>query len=102
MSPFIWLFNGAANSLLRVFGVSLSGGEVGHSPAEIRFLVMQAQRGTLDESDRAMSPEFDFHEEFGMYAAAHRGVARDATATEESLGALGAIAIRFTGLPRVA
>ncbi|HET6761083.1 MAG TPA: hemolysin family protein, partial [Gemmatimonadaceae bacterium] len=64
MSPFIWLFNGAANSLLKLFGISLTGGEVGHSPAEIRFLVMQAHaRGTLDESDRAMlAGVLDFHE----------------------------------------
>src|SRR4029079_13976883 len=42
MSPFIWLFNGAANGLLRIFGVDPSSNEEGHSPDEIRFLVMQA------------------------------------------------------------
>src|SRR5438105_14228048 len=42
MSPFIWLFNGAANGLLRVFGVEPTTDQEGHSPEEIRFLVMQA------------------------------------------------------------
>jgi len=64
MSPFIWLFNGAANGLLRIFGVDPASDETGHSPDEIRFLVMQAHaRGTLDESDRAMlAGVLDFHE----------------------------------------
>jgi CBS domain containing-hemolysin-like protein len=64
MSPFIWIFNGAANGLLRLFGVELSSDEEGHSPEEIRFMVMQAHaRGTLDESDRAMlAGVLDFHE----------------------------------------
>jgi len=64
MSPFIWLFNGAANGVLRVFGVDPVTDEEGHSPEEIRFMVMQAHaRGTLDESDRAMlAGVLDFHE----------------------------------------
>src|SRR6185437_5600444 len=64
MSPFIWLFNGAANALLRIFGIEPVSDQEGHSPEEIRFLVMQAHaRGTLDESDRAMlAGVLDFHE----------------------------------------
>jgi CBS domain containing-hemolysin-like protein len=64
MSPFIWLFNGAANALLKVFGVKSASDQEGHSPDEIRFLVMQAHaRGTLDESDRAMlAGVLDFHD----------------------------------------
>jgi len=64
MSPFIWLFNGTANALLKVFGVNPASDQEGHSPDEIRFLVMQAHaRGTLDESDRAMlAGVLDFHE----------------------------------------
>lgn len=64
MSPFIWIFNGAANALLGIFGVKPVSDEQGHSPDEIRFLVMQAHaRGTLDESDRAMlAGVLDFHE----------------------------------------
>jgi CBS domain containing-hemolysin-like protein len=64
MSPFIWIFNGAANALLRVFGVDPATDQEGHSPEEIRFLVIQAHaRGTLDESDRAMlAGVLDFHE----------------------------------------
>ena len=64
MSPFIWIFNGAANFLLRLVGVEPVSDQEGHSPEEIRFLVMQAHaRGTLDESDRAMlAGVLDFHE----------------------------------------
>ena len=64
MSPFISIFNGAANALLRLFGVKPASDQEGHSPEEIRFLVMQAHaRGTLDESDRAMlAGVLDFHE----------------------------------------
>jgi len=64
MSPMIWLFNGAANSILRVFGVTQSSESHSHSPEELRLLVMQARaHGTLDESDSAMlAGVFDFHE----------------------------------------
>ncbi|HJQ54365.1 MAG TPA: hemolysin family protein [Gemmatimonadaceae bacterium] len=64
MSPFIWLFNGTANALLKVFGVNPASDQEGHSPDEIRFLVMQAHaHGTLDESDRAMlAGVLDFHD----------------------------------------
>lgn len=65
MAPFIWLLNGTANAILRVFGVRpMSEAEHAHSPEELRLLVMQARaHGTLDESDSAMlSGIFDFHE----------------------------------------
>ena len=64
MAPIIWLFNGAANSFLRLFGVSPSSEVHSHSPDELRLLVMQARaHGTLDESDSAMlAGVFDFHE----------------------------------------
>ncbi len=64
MSPFIWVFNGAANSLLRLFGINPAATREGTTPDEIRLLVIQAHaRGTLDESDRAMlAGVLDFHE----------------------------------------
>jgi len=65
MSPFIWVLNGAANWLLRLFGVQPpSESQHVHSPEELRLLVMQARaHGTLDESDSAMlAGVFDFHE----------------------------------------
>ncbi|MFN2564336.1 MAG: hemolysin family protein [Gemmatimonadaceae bacterium] len=65
MSPFIWLLNGAANALLRPFGVRTvsEAGHV-HSADELRLLVMQArQHGTIDETDSAMlAGVFDFHQ----------------------------------------
>jgi CBS domain containing-hemolysin-like protein len=64
-SPFIWVLNGAANGLLKLFGVKPAPeGEQVHSPEELRLLVMQARaHGTLDESDSAMlAGVFDFHE----------------------------------------
>jgi len=89
MSPFIWLFNGAANSLLKILGVKLATGEEGHSPQEIRFLVMQAHaRGTLDESDRAMlAGVLDFHEKKARDVMRPRTevVALDVEASEEEV-----------------
>jgi len=64
-SPFIWVLNGAAGQLLRIFGIRpAEEGEQVHSPEELRLLVMQARaHGTLDESDSAMlAGVFDFHE----------------------------------------
>lgn len=63
MAPFIWLFNGAANGLLSIFNISRATDIPGHSPDELRLLVMQANAyGRLDETDTAMlSGVFDFH-----------------------------------------
>jgi CBS domain containing-hemolysin-like protein len=89
MSPFIWIFNGAANSLLRIFGVEPVNDPEGHSPDEIRFLVMQAHaRGTLDESDRAMlAGVLDFHEKKARDVMRPRTevVALNIEATEEEV-----------------
>lgn len=89
MSPFIWLFNGTANSLLKVFGVNPASDQEGHSPDEIRFLVMQAHaRGTLDESDRAMlAGVLDFHEKKARDVMRPRTevVALDIQATEQEV-----------------
>jgi CBS domain containing-hemolysin-like protein len=64
MSPMIWLFNGAANAFLRLFGIGPASEVQSHSAEELRLLVMQARaHGTLDESDSAMlAGVFDFHE----------------------------------------
>ena len=89
MSPLIWIFNGAANALLRIFGVEPVYDPAGHSPDEIRFLVMQAHaRGTLDESDRAMlAGVLDFHEKKARDVMRPRTevVALDIEATEEEV-----------------
>jgi CBS domain containing-hemolysin-like protein len=65
MSPFIWLLNGTANRILRLFGVEpIAEAHHVHSPDELRLLVMQSHaHGQLDESDRAMlAGVFDFHQ----------------------------------------
>jgi CBS domain containing-hemolysin-like protein len=65
MSPFISLLNGAANGVLRLFGVQpISDAHHVHSPDELRLLVIQSHaHGQLDESDRAMlAGVFDFHQ----------------------------------------
>jgi len=89
MSPFIWMFNGAANALLRIIGVEPASDQEGHSPDEIRFLVMQAHaRGTLDESDRAMlAGVLDFHEKKARDVMRPRTevVALDVEATEQEV-----------------
>jgi CBS domain containing-hemolysin-like protein len=65
MAPFIWLLNGAANLLLRPFGVRTvsEAGHV-HSADELRLLVVQArEHGTIDATDSAMlAGVFDFHQ----------------------------------------
>jgi CBS domain containing-hemolysin-like protein len=65
MSPFIWLLNGAANLLLRPFGIRTiaEAGHV-HTAEELRLLVVQArEHGTLDAADSAMlAGVFDFHQ----------------------------------------
>lgn len=65
MSPFIWVLNGTANAILRVFRIRpASESQHVHSAEELRLLVVQAGAlGTLDESDSAMlAGVFDFHE----------------------------------------
>ena len=65
MAPAIAVLNGAANRLMRLFGVApQSEAHHVHSPEELRLLVMQARaHGTLDETDSAMlAGVFDFHE----------------------------------------
>ena len=89
MSPVIWLFNGAANSILRLFGVAPSSEAHSHSPEELRLLVMQARaHGTLDESDSAMlAGVFDFHEKKARDVMRPRTeiVALDINSTEEEV-----------------
>lgn len=89
MSPVIWLFNGAANSILRIFGVAPSSEAHSHSPEELRLLVMQARaHGTLDESDSAMlAGVFDFHEKKARDVMRPRTeiVALDINSTEQEV-----------------
>ncbi|MBA3466391.1 MAG: HlyC/CorC family transporter [Gemmatimonadaceae bacterium] len=89
MSPFIWFFNGAANALLRLFGVNPATEIEGHSPDELRLLVIQAHaRGTLDDTDRAMlAGVLDFHEKKARDVMRPRTeiVALDIEATEQEI-----------------
>lgn len=89
MSPFIWVFNGAANALLRLFGITAVEEAQGHSPDELRLLVMQARaHGTLDESDTAMlAGVFDFHHKKARDVMRPRTeiVAVDIDATEDEV-----------------
>lgn len=41
--PFIWLLNGFANAVLKVFGIDPSHGSEVHSPDELKYLVRQSQ-----------------------------------------------------------
>jgi CBS domain containing-hemolysin-like protein len=64
-SPVIAVLNGAANAVLRLFGVRpMTPRERVHSPEELRLLVMQSRaQGVLNETDSAMlAGVFDFHE----------------------------------------
>ncbi|MDQ3081112.1 MAG: hemolysin family protein [Gemmatimonadota bacterium] len=92
MTPLIWVFNGAANIILRLFGINPSSEEQSHSADELRLLVMQARaHGTLDESDSAMlAGVFDFHEKKARDVMRPRTdvVALDADATEQEVWAV--------------
>jgi len=92
MTPFIWLFNGAANWILRLFGINPVSEEQSHSADELRLLVMQARaHGTLDESDSAMlAGVFDFHEKKGRDVMRPRTdvVALDIDSTEDEVWAV--------------
>lgn len=89
MSPLIWFFNGAANALLRLFGIKPTAEAQSHSPEELRLLVMQARaHGTLDESDSAMlAGVFDFHHKKARDVMRPRTeiVALEIDATEEEV-----------------
>jgi CBS domain containing-hemolysin-like protein len=65
MAPFLSLLNGAANMLLRPFGIHTvaEAGHV-HSAEELRLLLVQArEHGTIDATDSAMlAGVFDFHQ----------------------------------------
>ncbi|MEO5579918.1 MAG: hemolysin family protein [Gemmatimonadaceae bacterium] len=92
MTPLIWLFNGAANLILRLFGIHPVSGEQSHSADELRLLVMQARaHGTLDESDSAMlAGVFDFHEKKARDVMRPRTdvVALDIDSTEQEVWAV--------------
>ena len=63
--PAIWFLNGAANAMLRVFGIKpASERDDVHSADELRLLVMQSrEHGALNEADTLMlAGVFDFHE----------------------------------------
>jgi len=65
MMPFIAVLNGAANGILRLFGIRpRTEKDTVHSPEELRLLVMQSRaQGVLDETDSKMlAGVFDFHE----------------------------------------
>jgi len=90
MMPLIYVFNGAANMILRIFGVTpVSELHSIHSPEELRLLVMQSHaHGALDESDRAMlAGVFDFHNKTAVDVMRPRTeiVALDVTATTEEV-----------------
>jgi CBS domain containing-hemolysin-like protein len=64
MAPLIWLFNGSANAVLKLFGIQpVTELHSVHSAEELRLLVMQSKaHGQLTESDSAMlAGVFDFH-----------------------------------------
>ncbi len=90
MSPAISLLYGAANVLLRRFGISpQSDAHHVHSPEELRLLVMQARaHGTLDETDSAMlAGVFDFHEKkaYDVMRPRTEVAALDIDSTEEEV-----------------
>lgn len=63
--PFIWLLNGFANLILRIFGIHPVGGhEAHHSSEELQYLLDQGKEsGALDTSEHELIKNvFDFNE----------------------------------------
>ncbi len=63
--PFIWLLNGFANFILKLFGITtLEGGEAHHSSEELQFLLDQGKEtGALDSNEHELIQNvFDFNE----------------------------------------
>jgi CBS domain containing-hemolysin-like protein len=63
--PLIWLLNGFANFILRMFGVAtLEGGEAHHSSEELQYLLEQGKEtGALDSNEHELIQNvFEFNE----------------------------------------
>lgn len=56
MYPFIWLLNGTANLMLRMFGITpAKEGELAHTEEEIRILMTQSHKsGLIDNTEMAL------------------------------------------------
>lgn len=63
--PLIWLLNGFANFILKLFGIAtLEGGEAHHSSEELQYLLEQGKEtGALDSNEHELIQNvFDFNE----------------------------------------
>ncbi|SFC18932.1 Hemolysin, contains CBS domains [Flexibacter flexilis DSM 6793] len=50
--PFIWMLNGLANTVLKIFGITPIHGEENHSPEELRYLVEQGKEsGSIETAN---------------------------------------------------
>ncbi|MGI4020812.1 MAG: hemolysin family protein [Janthinobacterium lividum] len=62
--PFIWMLNGLANAILKLFGIDTSGsGEAHHSSEELQYLLDQGKEsGVLDSTEHELIKNvFDFN-----------------------------------------
>ncbi|MFM6976882.1 MAG: hemolysin family protein [Sphingobacteriaceae bacterium] len=89
--PFIWLLNGFANFILKVFGIkSIGGHEAHHSSEELQYLLDQGKEsGAIDTSEHELIKNvFDFNERVVKNIMVPRtkisGIEKD-TPTEEVL-----------------
>jgi CBS domain containing-hemolysin-like protein len=63
--PFIWVLNGFANFILKIFGITtLEGGETHHSSEELQYLLEQGKEtGAIDSNEHELIQNvFDFNE----------------------------------------
>lgn len=62
--PFIFILNGTANLILRLFGVEMNENQQAHTEEEIRMLIAQShQSGVIDQTELALFDNiFDFTE----------------------------------------
>ncbi|RAJ82341.1 CBS domain containing-hemolysin-like protein [Chitinophaga dinghuensis] len=53
--PFIWLLNGLANSILRLFGLQPAGESEIHSEEELKLIISESQEGgAIEETEREL------------------------------------------------
>ena len=63
--PFIWMLNGFANAILKLFGIdAVHSGEINHSSEELQYLLDQGKEsGALDSNEHELIKNvFDFNE----------------------------------------
>ncbi|MFB6457007.1 hemolysin family protein [Chitinophaga sp. Hz27] len=82
--PFIWMLNGLANSILRLFGLQPAGESEIHSEEELKLIISESQEGgAIEETERELIQNvFEFDDSRVKEILTHR---KDISALDISL-----------------